>query len=145
LPSMFSLIGAFGVRAPRFVLCLIINSPTWFCSCDQHLLAEVVRTLRAIVSQIFAFAGSHRNGVVLDFFVADNHKKGNLVNCVLADFKADLLVSQVSIHPKAQRIPLFREILAIFPLIVGDIEDGDLCWGQPAGGMRLRILQSEYR
>ena len=50
---------------------------------------------------------------------------------MLADFKADLLVSQVSINPIAQRIQLFRQILAIFTLIVGDIQHRNLSRREP--------------
>ena len=52
---------------------------------------------------------------------------------MLADFKADLLVSQVSINPKAQGTPFFRQILTIITLIVGDIENHSLGWRQPGG------------
>src|SRR5690554_7663059 len=52
---------------------------------------------------------------------------------MLADFKADLLVSQVSINPIPQRIPLFGQFLTVVTLIIGDIQDRNLRWCQPGG------------
>src|SRR5690554_687382 len=62
---------------------------------------------------------------------------------MLADFKADLLVSQVSINPKAQRIQLFRQILTIITLIIGNIENCDLSWSKPCREHALILFNQD--
>ena len=48
-------------------------------------------------AQVFPFARTHRDGLRFNFPISNNQEIGNLEQSMLADFKADLLVSQVGL------------------------------------------------
>lgn len=74
-----------------------------------QLCGELLDGQRA---QIDAFTGTDSNGSSLDFPISNNQEIGNLEQGMLADFKADLFVSQVNLGTKTALIESFLDFPA---------------------------------
>src|SRR3984957_6105929 len=83
-------------------------------------------------TKIFATARAYGQGAPLDFPVAGDQKERDTLNCVLADFKAYLLIPQVRFDPKPLIFQVFRNFQAIFVLSVGNSHHHGLYRGQPS-------------
>ena len=80
-------------------------------------------------AQVFTASRAHGHGSSFCFPIAGNQQIGNAFNRVLADFKADLLISQVRIDPQALIFQGFFHFSSIAGLLVRDIEDHGLYRG----------------
>src|ERR1700722_13278346 len=83
-------------------------------------------------TKIFATARAYAQGAPLDFPVAGHQEERDTLYCVLADFKAYLLIPQVRFYPKPLISQVFRNFKAIFILSVGNSHHHGLYRGQPS-------------
>ena len=63
-------------------------------------------------AQVDPFAGAHGNGSSLNLPISNNQEIGNLEQSMLADFKTDLLVSQVGLGSEAAAVKGFLDLQA---------------------------------
>src|SRR5258708_11939245 len=82
-------------------------------------------------TEIFATARAYGQGAPLDFPVAGDQEERDTFNCVLADFKAYLLIPQVRFYPKPLISQVFRNFQAIFLLSFGNSHHHGLDRSQP--------------
>src|SRR6056297_391250 len=105
---------------PASFLMLLLQCNT---TASRHILRkDPAERLKVHGPQILAIAGAHGHGLRFDFFVPDHEQIGNTLNRVLADFKADLLVSQVRNDTKALVLQGIFHTFHIIVLLIGDIE-----------------------
>src|SRR5258706_10578673 len=83
-------------------------------------------------TEIFATARAYGQGAPLDFPVAGDQEERDTFNCMLADFKAYLLIPQVRFYPKPLIFQVFRNFEAIFLLSFGNSHHHGLYRGQPS-------------
>src|SRR5258706_13816959 len=83
-------------------------------------------------TEIFATARAYGQGAPLDFPVAGDQEERDTLYCVLADFKAYLLIPQVRFYPKPLIFQVFRNFKAIFLLSLGNSHHHALYRGQPS-------------
>src|SRR6202011_511549 len=86
---------------------------------------------KAPTNQVFSPARAYGQGASLDFPVAGDQEERDTFYCVLADFKAYLLIPQVRFYPKPLISQVFRNFQAIFLLSVGNSHHHGLYRGQP--------------
>src|SRR5271170_642545 len=84
-------------------------------------------------TQVFATARAYGQGATLDFPVACDQEERDAFYCVLADFKAYLLIPQVRFYPKPLISQVFRNFQAVFLLSVGNSHHHGLDRSQPSG------------
>ena len=77
----------------------------------NRLREQLAETLDGHGAQINAFTGTHGNGSCLNLPVSNDQEIGNLEQSMLADFKADLLVSQVGFGPEALSVQFADDLL----------------------------------
>lgn len=61
-------------------------------------------------AQVSTFTSTHSDSLHLDFPISDNQKIGNLEQSMLADFKADLFISQVGLGTKSAFVESFFQL-----------------------------------
>jgi len=91
-------------------------------------------------TEIFATARAYGQGAPLDFPVAGDQEERDTLYCVLADFKAYLLIPQVRFYPKPLIFQVFRNFKAIFLLSLGNSHHHGLYRGQPSRQFARMVL-----
>lgn len=61
-------------------------------------------------AQVSTFTRTHSDSLHLDFSISDNQEIRNLEQSMLADFKADLFISQVRLGTKSALIESFFQL-----------------------------------
>ncbi len=82
-------------------------------------------------AQVSTFTSTHSDSLHLDFLISDNQKIGNLEQSMLADFKADLFISQVGLGTKSAFVESFFNLSDEICLFISDIHDHCLGWREP--------------
>lgn len=91
-------------------------------------------------AQVSAFTSTHSDGLRFDFAIPYNQKVRDLEQSMLADFKADFLISQVGLGTEPAFVESFFNILGEFGLLVGDIHDHRLGWREPGRECTFVVL-----
>ena len=82
-------------------------------------------------AQVSTFTCTHSDSLHLDFSISDNQEIRNLEQSMLADFKADLFISQVRLGTKSALIESFFNFKGKICLFISDIQDHCLGWRKP--------------
>ena len=69
-------------------------------------------------AQVFTASRAHGHCIRFEFPVADDQHIGDPLQCVLADFKADLFISQVQFKLKALFSKALLHFFGVFGLII---------------------------
>ena len=82
-------------------------------------------------AQVSTFTSTHSDSLHLDFLISDYQEIGNLEQSMLADFKADLFISQVGLGTKPAFVESFFDLSDEICLFISDIHNHCLGWRQP--------------
>jgi len=82
-------------------------------------------------AQVSTFTSTHSDSLHLDFLIPNNQEIWNLEQSMLADFKADLFISQVRLGTKPAFVESFFDLSNKICLFISDIHDHCLGWRQP--------------
>ena len=94
-------------------------------------------------AQVSTFTSTHSDSLHLDFPISDNQEIGNLEQSMLADFKADLFISQVRLGTKSAFVESFFNLSGEISLFISDIHDHCLGRSQPRGERTLVVLDQD--
>src|SRR3989344_5308740 len=101
-----------------------------------------VKRLRGHTTQILTLARAHGQGTFLRFLLAHHQQIRDTLQGMLADFKANFLVSQVGFDPPAVFYQGFFKLASIVLLLIRDGQNDRLHRGQP-GGQRPGMLLNQ--
>ena len=111
-----------------------------------HRLSEEIRELSdGHGTQISPFSRTHGDGLQFNLPISNNQEIGNLEQSMLADFKADLLVSQVRLGTKPALSEAFFDLQRKIGLLVGDIQDNGLGWCEPGRESPFVMLDQDRK
>ncbi len=91
-------------------------------------------------AQVSTFTSTHSDSLHLDLPISNNQEKGNLEQSMLADFKADLFISQVGLGTKSALVESFFDFGGKICLFISDIHDHCLGRRQPRGERTLVVF-----
>jgi hypothetical protein len=94
-------------------------------------------------AQVSTFTCTHSDSLHLDFPISDNQEIGNLEQSMLADFKADLFISQVGLGTKSALIESFFNFSSKIGLFISDIHDHCLSRRQPRRERTFVVLDQD--
>ena len=95
------------------------------------MLQPPLKRLKRQTAQVPPPARAHRDGLVSYLSISYHQQVGDALQSVLADFKADLLVSQVRVNPKALVSERRFHLPRVACLVVSDVQHHRLHWRQP--------------
>ena len=94
-------------------------------------------------AQVSTFTSTHSDSLHLDFPISNNQEIRNLEQSMLADFKADLFISQVGLGTKTALIERFFNLSGKICLFISDIHDHCLSRSQPRRERTLLMLDQD--
>src|SRR5208283_4083289 len=83
-------------------------------------------------TEISATSRAYGQGARLDLPFAGDQEVRHTLECMLPDFKANLLIPQVRFYPKPLIFQVFRNFQAILVLRIGNSDDHGLNRSQPS-------------
>ncbi|CAM5432717.1 hypothetical protein SSTU70S_02732 [Stutzerimonas stutzeri] len=118
-------------------------SKSWRPRRETACASSCANCSRGMEPQIDAFAGAHSNGASLNLPIPDNQEIRSLEQSMLADFKADLLVSQVGLGTKPALTQGSFNFESKFGLLVGDVHHYRLSRCQPSREGSFVVLDQD--
>lgn len=94
-------------------------------------------------AQVSTFTSTHSDSLHLDLPISDNQEIRNLEQSMLADFKADLFISQVRLGTKSAFIESFFNLSGKIGLLICDVHDHCLGRSQPRRECTLVVLDQD--